>query len=202
MDSKIKGKKIIKETQTIQTDNNGKVTSFEQIQERFIPREEPDFIKLYLDHVLVHQDLSVKLSPMLVQICKLANYADHAQGGMMIFLNSYTKEQIRNKLNYTSVKMVEKSITSLVSNKILLRKGRGAYLLNPYYFGKGYWEDIKQIRATIDFNTGEFIPQLKFDIRDGSGKVIEGVFQDENGNIVNAETGEILQSNIYSGTEG
>lgn len=197
----IKGTKILKETQTIETNRDGIVKSFKQVQERFIPREEPDFVKLYLDHVLVHKDLSVKLSPILVQVCKLANYADHVQGGMMIFLNSYTKEQIRRELGYTSIKMVEKAITSLVASKILIRKGRGAYLLNPYYFGKGYWDDIKQIRATIDFNTGEFIPKLKFDVRDGSGKVVEGIFQDESGNIVDTETGEILESSLSSKTE-
>lgn len=190
----MKSKKIIREVQTIQTDENGNIKSFEQRQEKLIPREEPDFVKLYLDHVLVHRDLSVKLSPILIQVCKLANYADHAQGGMMVFLNSYTKEQIRNELGYTSVKMVEKSITSLVSSNVLIRKGRGAYLLNPYYFGKGYWEDIKQIRATIDFNTGEFIPELKFDVRDGGGKIIDGIFQDEHGNIIDSDTGEVLKS--------
>lgn len=196
---KQQGKRVFREVSTIKTNADGQIESFEQIQEKFIPREEPDFVKLYLDHVLVYKELSVKLSPILVQVCKLANYADHAQGGMMIFLNSYTKEQIRNELGYTSVKMVEKAITSLVGSNILLRKGRGAYLLNPYYFGKGYWNDIKKIRATIDFNTGEFIPQLEFDVRSG-GSVIEGVFQDENGDIVDRETGEILKSSNPNGT--
>ncbi len=190
----VKGKKVYRETLKTIVDEEGSIIQFENLKESFIPREEPDFIKLYLDHVLVFNELSIKLSPILVQICKLANYADNAQGGMMIFLNSYTKEQIRSELNYSSIKMVEKAITSLVSSKVLLRKGRGAYLLNPYYFGKGHWTDIKKIRATIDFNTGEFIPTLEFDVRDSGGKVINGFFEDEEGNIINKSTGEIIEN--------
>lgn len=190
----LKGKKVYREIQKTTIDEEGNIIQFEDLKESFMPREEPDFIKLYLDHVLVFNELSIKLSPILVQICKLANYADNAQGGMMIFLNSYTKEQIRSELNYSSIKMVEKAITSLVSSKVLLRKGRGAYLLNPYYFGKGHWTDIKRIRATIDFNTGEFIPTLEFDVRDGGGKIIEGFFEDEEGNVIDKNTGEIVEN--------
>lgn len=185
--------KIIKEISKIESDEYGNIKSFQQIQEKYIPREEPDFIKLYLDHVLVHTDLSVKLSPILVEVCQLANYADDKQGGMMVFLNSYTKEQIRKNLNYTSIKMVEKSITSLVKSKILIRKGRGAYLLNPYYFGKGHWTDIKKIRATIDFNTGEFTPELEFKVRDNNGNILEQFYEDEHGNIIDKLSGEIVK---------
>lgn len=192
----LKGKKVYREVQKTTIDKEGNIVQLEHLKENFIPREEPDFIKLYLDHVLVFNELSIKLSPILVQICKLANYADNAQGGMMIFLNSYTKEQIRSELNYSSIKMVEKAITSLVSSKVLLRKGRGAYLLNPYYFGKGYWTDIKRIRATIDFNTGEFIPNLEFGIRDSGGQIIEGLFEDEEGNIIDKKTGEIIKNKM------
>jgi len=194
--------KVYRQITKQQLDKDGNINYFEETKESFMARDEPDFIKLYLDHVLVHKDLSVKLSPILVQVCKLANYADHQQGGMMIFLNSYTKEQIRKNLNYTSVKMVEKSIASLVNSKIIIRKSRGAYLLNPYYFGKGHWTDIKKIRATIDFNTGEFIPELEFDVRDGGGSIVDGLYQDTQGNIVNVESGEILEDKyLATGTD-
>lgn len=187
------GKKIYKEIQKTVIDKDGNFITQTEQKESFIPRQEPDFVKLYLDHVLVHKDLSIKLSPLLTQICKLANYADNEQGGMMIFLNSYTKEMIRSNLNYSSVKAIEKAITQLVHNQILIRKSRGAYLLNPYFFGKGHWEDVKKIRATIDFNSGEFKPALQFGVRDSSGEEVENIYMDEDGSIINATTGEIIR---------
>ncbi|OPX46474.1 hypothetical protein [Clostridium thermobutyricum] len=189
-----KGKKLIRETTNYTSDLSGNITQLNITTEQYIPREEPDFIKLYLDHVLVHKDVSIKMSPILFEICKLSTYADNQNGGMMIFLNKFTKEQIRNNLGYKSIKMVEKAIDNLFKNQIILRKGRGAYILNPYFFGKGNWSDIKKIRATIDFNSGEFIPHLEFDVRDSNGKLLDGYIENEDGDIVNISTGEIIKS--------
>lgn len=189
-----KGKKLIRETTNYTSDLSGNITKLNITTEQYVPREEPDFIKLYLDHVLVHKDISIKMSPILFEICKLSTYADSQNGGMMIFLNKFTKEQIRNNLGYKSIKMVEKAIDNLFKNQIILRKGRGAYILNPYFFGKGNWADIKKIRATIDFNSGEFTPHLEFDVRDNNGKLLDGYIENEDGNIIDISTGEIIKS--------
>lgn len=197
----MQGKKIVKEVQTIETDSDGNVKSFKQVQERLIPREEPDFIKLYLDHVLIQAKSRIDLSPTLMEILKMANYADDQRGGMYVILNKYAKELIGNSVG-VSTQMIDKNIKQFVSSSVLIRIARGTYLLNPYYFGKGHWTDIKKIRATIDFNTGEFTPQLRFEVRDGSGQVIEGILQDEYGNIIDSETGEVLKQNsMATGTE-
>lgn len=191
--SDIKGHKVYREQITTEHDKDGNIKKYTQVKESFIPREEPDFVKLYLDHVLVHHELSVKLSPILKEVCSRANYANDEKGGMMLFLNSYLKTQMCNKLGYSSVKMLEKALKTLVDSKILVRVGRGTYLLNPHFFGKGHWQDIKKIRAQVNFNTGEFIPNLQFDVRDASGNIIDGVYQNEDGDIINMETGEIIK---------
>ena len=65
-----KGKKLIRETTNYTSDSSGNITQLNITTEQYIPREEPDFIKLYLDHVLVHKDVSIKMSPILFEICK------------------------------------------------------------------------------------------------------------------------------------
>lgn len=197
----MKGNKIVKEIQTIQTDMSGNIVSFQQVQEKFVPREEPDFIKLYLDHVLIQARTRIDLSPVLMEILKMANYADDNRGGMYVILNKYAKELIGNVVGVT-IPMIDKNIKQFVESSVLIRIARGTYLLNPYYFGKGHWTDIKQIRATIDFNTNEFNANLKFSVRDGGGKVIEGIYQDEVGNIIDNQTGEVIKQAPPTGTEG
>lgn len=197
----MKGNKIVKEIQTIQTDMSGNIVSFQQVQEKFVPREEPDFIKLYLDHVLIQARTRIDLSPVLMEILKMANYADDNRGGMYVILNKYAKELIGNVVGVT-IPMIDKNIKQFVESSVLIRIARGTYLLNPYYFGKGHWTDIKQIRATIDFNTNEFNANLKFSVRDGGGKVIEGIYQDEAGNIIDNQTGEVIKQALPTGTEG
>lgn len=182
--------KLYKKTTNTIIDENGQVSRHEEIDEVFIPREEPNFVKLYLDHVLVQARTKVDLSPLLMEILKLANYADDERGGMYIVLNKYAKQLIGSRIDM-SLQMIDKNIKQFVSSKVLMRIARGTYLLNPYYFGKGHWTDIKKIRATIDFNTGEFIPKLEFGVRDGGGEILEGFYQDEAGNIVDVKTGEI-----------
>ncbi|MGL5649144.1 MAG: replication/maintenance protein RepL [Clostridium sp.] len=197
----MKSRKIIKEVIETRVDSNGNVDEFVKQVEQYIPRDEPDFVKLYLDHILVHKAVSLKISPILSEICKLATYADNETGGMMIFLNKFTKELIKENLGYKSIKMVEKAIDSLYKGNLILRKGRGAYILNPYYFGKGAWADIKAIRATLDFNekTNTFTPHLEFNVYDNNGNLLENYIRNENNEIVDTKTGEVIKIDEATG---
>lgn len=185
------GEKVYKKIQQIVKNENGDIETFEEVKESFIEREEPDFVKLYLNHILVQTEVKIELTPLLREILSRANYADDKRGGMYIILNKYTKEQI-SIITKISIQMIDKNINKFVNSKVLIRIARGTYLLNPHFFGKGHWKDIKKIRATIDFNTGEFIPSLEFQVHNAKGDVIENLYKDENGNIIDKETGEIL----------
>ncbi|MGL4873506.1 MAG: hypothetical protein ACRC30_02515 [Clostridium sp.] len=197
----IKSKKVLKEVTEIKVKADGTVEELTRQIEQYIPRDEPDFVKLYLDHVLVYKSVSLKISPILSEICKLATYADNESGGMMIFLNKFTKELIKDHLGYKSIKMVEKAIDSLYKSNLILRKGRGAYILNPYYFGKGAWGDIKAIRATLDFNenTNTFTPHLEFNVYDKDGNLSKNYVKNENNEIVDIATGEVLKVDEKTG---
>lgn len=194
----MQNKKTYREVTTMQMDENKNIVALTDVKESFIEREEPDFIKLYLDHVLVQANTKIDLSPLLMEILKMANYADDRRGGMYVILNKYAKQLI-SKATEFSMQMIDRNVSQLVSSKILIRIARGTYMINPYYFGKGHWTDIKKIRATIDFNTGEFIPELEFAVRDGGGDEVEGIHQDEDGNLINEQTGEIIPGQLKMG---
>lgn len=115
---------------------------------------EPDYVKLYLDCVLVLKGLGKGFNPILVEFLKYMSYADIGKtgGGQTIFVNKMLKEQIAKELGL-SLKRIEQSITEFVKTGIFKRLGVGTYQVNANIFGKGEWKDIKNIRATFDFTT-------------------------------------------------
>ncbi|MEE1250945.1 MAG: replication/maintenance protein RepL, partial [Lachnospiraceae bacterium] len=114
--------------------------------------KEPDYVKLYLDCVLILKGLQKGLNPILIEFVKYMNYADinGFGGGQVIFVNKTLKETIANSLN-VSLKRIEQAITQFVKAGIFKRISVGTYQVNPNIFGKGEWKDIKNIRATFDF---------------------------------------------------
>ena len=145
--------KILQETKTI--DENGQVinTSTSSVM---VLGKEPNYVKVYLDTVLTFKDVSKSLNPILFEFLKYMSYANIKDntGGQIIFVNKIMKEVVANSTNVT-IKRVEQAITQFVKAGIFKRVGMGTYQVNPNIFGKGDWKDIKKIRATFDFNTGE-----------------------------------------------
>jgi DNA-binding GntR family transcriptional regulator len=65
---------------------------------------------------------------------------------------SHVKEEIAKELNLKVV-TINKAISILSEKNILLRKARGCYLMNPFFFGRGKWENIKKIRMELEYDT-------------------------------------------------
>lgn len=159
IDDKVTYKAI---TTTVNHDT-GEVTREEETTHLKISNE-PNYIKLYINTLLAFKELPKTLNPLLLELLSCMGYADPSlkNGGQLIVLNSYVKKQMAEKLN-TKINTIEKSITSLTKAKLLRRIGTGTYQVNPNLFGKGEWKDIKAIRATFDFATGEIEAELKTD---------------------------------------
>lgn len=87
---------------------------------------EPDYVKLYLDCVLVLKGLGKGFNPILVEFLKYMSYADIGKtgGGQTIFVNKMLKEQIAKELGL-SLKRIEQSITEFVKTGIFKRLGVG-----------------------------------------------------------------------------
>lgn len=130
-------------------------------QKEIYKTKEPDFVKLYLDCVLLLKGLQKGLNPILIELVKYMSYADinSVGGGQVIFMNKALKETVAAKLN-VSLKRIEQAISQLVKAGIFKRIAVGTYQVNPNIFGKGDWVDIKNIRATFDFYSKEIIADI------------------------------------------
>lgn len=145
--------KLLQETTII--DENGQVINT-TTSATMVLGKEPNYVKVYLDTVLTFKDVSKSLNPILFEFLKYMSYANIQDntGGQIIFVNKIMKKVVANSTKVT-IKRVEQAITQFVKAGIFKRVGMGTYQVNPNIFGKGDWKDIKKIRATFDFNTGE-----------------------------------------------
>lgn len=122
---------------------------------------EPNYVKLYLDClgvVLGNDGLGPGVNGLLVEVFKLASYAD---GGQHVVLNSYNKSIICKNTGKT-MRRLDMAIQTWTKNNVLKRVARGTYQINPWLFGKGEWRDIKGLRATFDFTAGEITTERKY----------------------------------------
>ncbi|KKH66264.1 replication/maintenance protein RepL [Methanosarcina mazei] len=145
--------KIVESHETIQVDENGEIRQTRRnVTKRY--EGEPDYIKVYLDTILYLKDLEKSYNPILLALLKRMTYAhnENSRGGQIIALNSYLKKCIAEECG-VSLTRVNHAITDFVKGEVLYRIGRGTYQVNPYLFGKGDWQDIKEIRMQVTFNS-------------------------------------------------
>jgi len=124
----------------------GETREVEQTTERTVKVEqEPSFIKLYLQDICKLNDIPKTGSKLLNELLKYTSYDNS------ILLPSAIKKDIAKRLN-TSVGVLDNALSKLTKKGILKRKGTGVYVLNPFFFGKGKWTDIKKIRAAWEYS--------------------------------------------------
>lgn len=144
----------LKEThEELKVDANGEIQEFRR--NRTLSWEgEPPFVKLYLQDITYHADLPKNYSNILYELLKYMTYAGD-KDGMVIFINSYVKEKVAADLGLTGKnpkQSIDNAISKLVKGKLLIRIGRGTYRANPYFFGKGDWQDIARLRLEINYD--------------------------------------------------
>ena len=124
---------------------SGKAIESTEQQERTVKVEqEPNFIKLYLQDICKLNDLPKTSSKLLNELLKYTAYDN------MILIPTYVKEKLAQELNM-NIGTVSNSLSKLTKKGILKREGKGAYRLNPFFFGKGKWTEIKKIRAEWEY---------------------------------------------------
>lgn len=138
-------------SRTVDTQTGEVLSEDTQTTEMSYVEMEPQYIKIYLDCILKFKGISSSFNPILLSLCKHMQYADRNQ---IVFVNKYIKEIICSECG-VKIKRVEQAIKEFVDSGLLMRKARGVYLVNPYIISRGKWEDIKKLRATFDFMTGD-----------------------------------------------
>lgn len=108
-----------------------------------IPKE-PDFIKLYLDDLVMLKDIPQWVSGILYGLLKRMNYQNE------IVLNATIKKRIADDLGIVA-RTIDNALVTFVKKNILSRMGPGVYQANPYLFGKGEWNNIRKIRLQVEY---------------------------------------------------
>lgn len=129
-------------------DENGKVKQ-KTVKEVFkaIKASEPAYVKQYLQDPDLIYSIPKGASRVLTALFQLVDFNDN-----FINLNASIKRKICKKLGI-KIESLDNSLSVLSKNYFLLRIDTGFYLLNPYYFGKGDWNSMKNIREKITLKT-------------------------------------------------
>ena len=123
-------------------------------QHWIVEREEPDFVKLYFNAVLEYNKVSCVITPLVTELLKYMTYADdELLGGQVVYLNATLKKKICKNLNIAEV-TYRTNMKKLCDGKIIRKLSTGTYQFNPYIFGKGNWNNIKDLRASFDWKNG------------------------------------------------
>lgn len=115
----------------------------------------PDFTMIFTQDIGFIANISPGATKLLFGLLSIVNRRNE------INLNKSLKDEIAVAvgLKKTSINVI---LTQLVNKQVILQTRdddgkikRGNYLLNPFYFGKGRWQDISKLRVMIeyDFNT-------------------------------------------------
>jgi hypothetical protein len=140
-------KKIIKESTETKIDvRTGEIVEITDRKEYKVPKE-PEFVKMYLDDI--SNLMNLPNTDVLYCLLKKTNY-----DGEVVIIKPIA-EEICRLTNLKNTEYFYKLIGKYCDSKILIKKCRGMYMFNPYYFAKGHWEDIYKIRLTVDYTPTE-----------------------------------------------
>lgn len=151
-----------REEEFITNENTGEVKSSVKRHTQHIRySKEPSYVKLYLDHLSRFKGLQLSFNPILAELLKSTTYANlnDQDGGMLLFLNKPLKEIIAQRCG-VSLGRVDNAVTEFVKKGYMRRLKLGMYQFNPFFFGKGEWKDIENIRAMFDYGTGEAVAEI------------------------------------------
>jgi hypothetical protein len=149
-------KRISQEVTHTKTDLNGEVIEEIKNQVAYVERE-PDYVKLYISDILRLQDIPKSGNDILLAIIKRMTYNND------IALFAPVKREIASDLGIKEI-TVSKAIELFTNKSILLRKDRGLYLINPFFFGRGKWDDIRKVRLQVIYSEeGRMILKTEFE---------------------------------------
>lgn len=100
---------------------------------------EPAYIKLYIDDLGGLCRLTAGETKILLQIAALANYSG------IIALPAGIKAEVAELVGCKPA-VVNNALTSFCNSRVMNRKSVGVYELNPDYFARGKWREIRERR--------------------------------------------------------
>jgi len=125
----------------------GDLIEQEEINEfKAIYDSEPHFCKCYFQDRQRFKYLSKNYILLLIELGFYCSYNTN-----QVLLNPTLKQQICADLDISG-STLDNALTILVKHQFIARIGKGTYLLNPYYVGKGSWSENNKIRNNISYD--------------------------------------------------
>jgi len=124
--------------------STGEISSISRRSQYEIERE-PDYVKLYLKDIIRLKGLPPSTTNVLNALLQSMGYNN------IIPAYAPIKKLICRDLNI-SMDTLNKAIDNLYKQDILIRLDRGIYMADPELFGRGTWNEIKEIRMMITYD--------------------------------------------------
>jgi hypothetical protein len=113
----------------------------------FVEEVEPKFVKVYMEDLMYLEKMPLGYGAILWQLVRLMNFETN-----VVNLTPQLREDITKNLG-CSIHSVNQAISSFMKIGLISSTRRGTYVMNPYVFGKGSWQDVKKIRAEIEWSS-------------------------------------------------
>lgn len=108
-----------------------------------VKNSQPHYFQTYFDDSDALNCLTKQENNVIRKFVDLADFESS-----IIHLNASLKKQIVENLGIV-FKTLDNIIQSLKAKQVLFHLDEGVFLLNPFYFGKGSWDDQLQLRKAI-----------------------------------------------------
>jgi hypothetical protein len=140
----MKEKVLFSSTREIVNTSTGEIISTEKLTHAVVEKE-PPHVKIYLEDIARINNLPPAAAKVLNLLIQNMGY-----NNMVPMLKPF-KEVICNALEI-KMNTLDKVISELKEKQILHPFARGLYILDPYLFAKGRWENIKNLRLIIEYD--------------------------------------------------
>lgn len=135
----------VTKTEITKTIDEFGVIKEETINETFGISKEPPYVKVYIDDISRLIDLPKGMNRILFQFVKHMGYNN------VLMAYKPVKMMIANNLDI-SYSYVEKCLKEFIKKGVFIRIQRGMYVADPSLFGRGSWEEIKDLMMIIRYN--------------------------------------------------
>jgi hypothetical protein len=115
-------------------------------QKTYRVSNEPDFIKLYLNDLVKLQNLPPSANNILYLLLQNMDYQNR------IYITKSIKENVIKKLNI-SLSSLEKAVKGYIDKGLITKLDSSTYLTNPEIFGRGSWQNVKEIRMLVSYSS-------------------------------------------------
>lgn len=137
---------------------DGKVVSDRTVTKTIVRMAEPEpkYVKCYLHDISILHRVQRFTESIMWEMLKLMEYNNEIplpgerKKEICRKLEIYKNDPVRGLIPNTNI--IDQNIIKLIKAGLFYKKGVGVFVANSNFFGKGKWEDIKNISMTIGYS--------------------------------------------------